>query len=101
MVDRGEGGEVAQESGQQLGVHSGGPLGDDRLFGQHNCACGLRVGRQQPPVHIRAVTQIRVVRLLSKRSSQTATSASSRTLHNPVLMFPSMPNETNDRALTL
>ena len=64
MVDGGQRGQVAQQCREQLGVHGGGPLGDDRLLGQHDGARGLGVGRQQPPVHVSAVAQVRVVRLL-------------------------------------
>ena len=76
VVDGGEGGEIPQQRAQQAGVHGRGVLRDDGLLRQHHAARGLGVRRQQAPVHVCAVAQVRVVRLLRGTAGMSGRSCS-------------------------
>ena len=64
LVDGGERGDVANELVQQVGVEARRLVADGGLLRQHDVLGSLGVCGQQAPVHVGAVAQVRIVRLL-------------------------------------
>jgi len=64
VVDRREARYVADQLIKQCRLEQISFLRDERLFSQNNFFCGCRVSRQQSPIDISTVSQVRVVTVL-------------------------------------
>lgn len=72
VIDGGQGADVADELIQQGGLDQVCLLGDQGLLRQHHLLGGDGVGRQQPPVDVAAVAQVRVVGVLQEEERRSA-----------------------------
>jgi len=69
VVDGGEGGDVTDEFVQEGRLYQVCLLWDERFLRQHYLLRRRRVRRQQPPVDVASVTQVRVVTVLENIGS--------------------------------
>lgn len=68
VVDGGECADVADELVQQRGLDQVRLLRDQRLLSQNHLLRRHRVSGQQAPVDVPAVTQVRVIRVLTEQT---------------------------------
>ena len=64
MIDGRQGRDVADELVEERRFDEVGLLGDERFLRQHHLLSGGRIRRQQPPVDVATVAQVRVVAVL-------------------------------------